>query len=40
VIELEPPDQDWAPDFSPVVQTALDEALPVVAAEVRSIFGQ
>jgi hydrogenase maturation protease len=40
VIELEPRDDDWGLDFSPIVQTALDEAVQVVATEVRSIAGQ
>jgi hydrogenase maturation protease len=38
VIELEPRDEDWGPDFSPVVQTALDEAVHLVISDVQAFI--
>jgi hydrogenase maturation protease len=37
VIEIEPRDDDWGPDFSPLVQVALDEAVRMVETEVRAL---
>lgn len=34
VVEIEPRDDDWGPDFSPAVETALVEAVDIVQSEV------
>lgn len=36
-VELEPRDEDWGPDFSPVLQTALDEAVRAVEVQVETL---
>ena len=38
VIEVEPLDDDWGPEFSSVVQAALDESVRLVAIEVHALF--
>jgi hydrogenase maturation protease len=37
VIEVEPRDDDWGPEFSPLVQVALEEAVRMVETEVRAL---
>jgi hypothetical protein len=37
VIEVEPRDDDWGPEFSPLVQAALEEAVRLVETEVRAL---
>jgi hydrogenase maturation protease len=38
LIEVEPQDEDWGPDFSPLVQSALDDAVRLVSAEVQALL--
>jgi hydrogenase maturation protease len=37
VIEVEPRDDDWGPEFSPLVRAALDEAVRLVESEVQAL---
>lgn len=36
-VELEPRDDDWGPEFSPVVRDALNEAVDVVRTQVEAL---
>jgi hydrogenase maturation protease len=38
LIEVEPRDDDWGAEFSPVVQSALDKAVRLVATEVQGLL--
>jgi len=38
-VELEPRDDDWGPEFSPVVQEALNEAVHVIEMQVEALAG-
>jgi hydrogenase maturation protease len=40
VIEVEPRDDDWGAEFSPLVQSALDEAVRLVETEVQALIHQ
>lgn len=37
LIEIEPRDDDWGPEFSPLVEAALDTAARLVEAEVQAL---
>jgi hydrogenase maturation protease len=37
VIEVEPRDDDWGPEFSPLVRSALDDVVRLVQTEVRAL---
>jgi hydrogenase maturation protease len=37
VVEVEPRDDDWGPEFSPTVQMSLEEAVRMVETEVRGL---
>jgi hypothetical protein len=38
LIELEPQCEDWGPEFSPVVQSGLEQAVRLVADEVQAVL--
>jgi hydrogenase maturation protease len=38
LIEVEPQDEDWGSEFSPAVQSALDEAVRLVSVEVQALL--
>jgi hydrogenase maturation protease len=38
LVELEPHSDDWGPEFSPVVQSALDAVVRLVAEEVQALL--
>jgi len=38
LIELEPQCEDWGPEFSPVVQSGLEQAVRLVADEVQALL--